>query len=280
MARASLPDLLNNPALRGIAEGMMNSGSVKVVTNYLCDNCNQQISGDRFTSTKDKDFDLCSVCMKTPAGEKLNQVHAFKKISALESLVECLSKGGTFDASFADGKVEQEAPVAHHALCDKCDQPIVGIRHKCMDCADYDECNVCQTAPNSVPHQEGHKFHAINDPSVRAIPANIMEAHNLQRQKEAEEVAKKAEEARKAEEAKKAEEARISRLTPVKSIPVKPVVKPSAPPKCDEREPSAFEKNLQTLESMGFTDRKKNIQVLVRQRNRLFEAIQELLSSN
>jgi len=63
-----------------------------------------------------------------------------------------------------------------------------------------------------------------------------------------------------------------------KPVEVKPVEapKPSAPVE-PEREPSAFEKNLQTLESMGFTDRKKCIQALVRNRNQLFETIQELL---
>ena len=39
----------------------------------------------------------------------------------------------------------------------------------------------------------------------------------------------------------------------------------------------ALNANLKTLESRGFIDRRRNIQVLVRQRNRLFEAIQELL---
>jgi hypothetical protein len=291
MAQAGLPDLLSNPALRSMAEGLMGTGAVKVVTNYICDNCDGQISGDRYNSTTNKDFDLCSACFRSPVGEKLNVEHQFKRVSALESLIHCLSNGGSFDASFAPGAATEDVPARHHAICDQCDQGIVGVRHKCLDCPDFDLCNVCNSG--KAVHEEGHVFYAMHDPNVRAVPKDVMEAHLQQKaqqaaaeeearkSREAEEAAKKAvEEARKAAEeaakrsAEATEAARVAMLTRVKRVPAAP--QPVAPP-LEEREPSAFEKNLQTLESMGFTDRKRNIQILVRNRGKLFESIQELL---
>merc|ERR1712137_398541 len=106
-----------------------------------------------------------------------------------------------------------------------------------------------------------------------AIPDDVRAAYN--ERKAAAQDAKKAEEAAKQAQAdakKAAEEA--SRL---KKKEVHVVPKPTAP-KPEPKPASAFEANLQTLESMGFTDRKRNIQVLVRNRNKLFESIQELLS--
>ena len=66
--------------------------------------------------------------------------------------------------------------------------------------------------------------------------------------------------------------------------PSAPPIDVVAPPKKEEEpkeEPkkprTAFESNLEHLEGMGFTDRKINIQVLVRNRNNLDDSIQELL---
>jgi len=293
--KVSLPELLNNPALRAMAEGLIgNSSLVKIVTPYVCDNCNGQISGDRYHSTTNDNFDLCSVCFQSPAGQRLNEEHKFNKVPALDALIHCLSNGGSFDAFFANGNPGQEEPVAHRAVCDVCDAGIVGLRFKCMDCADYDECNPCHAKSK---HTEGHVFYTIEDPSVRTIPEDVLRAHQAQKDAaakavEAERLAREAEaQAKSAAEA--AARAR-SRMEPVAPIAVKqpvpvpvpapePVVeqpKPVAPPleSKREREPSEFEKNLETLGAMGFSDRRRCLQALCRNRNNLFETIQDLLN--
>jgi len=287
MAKSSLPDLLNNPALRSMAEGMMQSNLVKVVQPFVCDACNANIAGDRFNSSTNPDFDLCKSCMESAKGQELEKEHKFKRITALEALIATLRNGGTFDAFFAPGTASEPEPAArHHAICDVCNQSIVGVRHRCLDCADYDECNVCHLRP--APHVDGHVFHAMPDPSVRAVPEEVALKHRAMR--ETEEASKRAA-AAQAEANKRAAEAEAEAIANKEreaalltklvapplpcnkvedAVPVEPVV-------VDEKEPSAFERNLQTLESMGFSDRKRNIQVLVRNRNKLFESIQELL---
>lgn len=58
----------------------------------------------------------------------------------------------------------QQAPlssVRHAATCDGCDTPIVGVRFKCVNCADYDLCSRCE-ARNAFDggsvHERTHAF--------------------------------------------------------------------------------------------------------------------------
>jgi hypothetical protein len=272
--KVGLPELLENPALRSMAEGLIsaNSGLVRIDTGRVCDACNSAIMGDRFASTTKSDFDLCSACMLSEAGQKLEPEHKFKKVAAFDALLDCLRQGGGVDAFFAGGEKEEAGPVAHHATCDVCSQTIVGSRFKSMAERDYDECAACR-AKSSKPADE---FFEMKDPAVRTIP----------------EEARAAFEARKQQQAEKSKEApRLVQPKPIVVEQPKPVAavvvveqpkvaeqpKPVAPPAEPERQPSAFEVNLQTLESMGFNDRRKNITILVRARNQLFDAIQQLL---
>lgn len=300
-AKASLPELLSNPALRSMAEGLIQSHMIKIVQPYRCDSCNCSIAGDRFHSSTDSNFDLCKACFDAPVGQALNKQHNFTRVSALDALVQILQNGGSFDSFFESGPATAEPVQRHHAFCDRCNSNIVGIRHKCLDCPDYDECNTCKLS-GGVPHVEGHVFHAMHDASVRVLPADVVLQHatmrNAEKQKRDEEArARAAAEAEaeavraraaavEAEAARVRAEAEAARAASVVSAPVKlvpaPVAVAAAPEaeevKGSEREPSAFERNLATLEAMGFSDRKKAIQVLVRNRNKLFESIQELLN--
>jgi outer membrane biosynthesis protein TonB len=217
--------------------------------------------GDRFVSTTKADFDLCSTCMLSEAGQKLEPEHKFKKVAAFDALLDCLRQGGGVDAFFAGGDKEEAAapaPAAHQATCDVCSQTIVGSRFKSLAEHDYDECAPCR-AKSSKPADE---FFELKDPAVRTIPDEARAAFAARKQ-----AAEKAKEAEK-EKAEKAKEApRLVQPKPIAVEQPKPVVveqpKPVAPPAEPERQPSSFEVNLQTLESMGFSDRKRNIATLV-----------------
>eukprot|EP01096_Ripella_sp_DP13-Kostka_P001636 TRINITY_DN119_c0_g1_i1.p2 TRINITY_DN119_c0_g1~~TRINITY_DN119_c0_g1_i1.p2 ORF type:complete len:419 (+),score=227.52 TRINITY_DN119_c0_g1_i1:108-1364(+) len=81
--------------------------------------------------------------------------------------------GETVDAAPASApaekKVEEtkeerkERPVVHGAICDNCQNRIVGIRYKCFTCPDYDLCSTCEETSASV-HNPAHVFAVIKKP--------------------------------------------------------------------------------------------------------------------
>ncbi|KAJ7109944.1 hypothetical protein C8R44DRAFT_883963 [Mycena epipterygia] len=56
-------------------------------------------------------------------------------------------------------------PVIHRGvICDACDNIVEGIRHKCLDCADYDLCTPCITSGSAERHNPFHEFLEIKEP--------------------------------------------------------------------------------------------------------------------
>ncbi|KAF8808145.1 hypothetical protein BYT27DRAFT_7338708 [Phlegmacium glaucopus] len=56
-------------------------------------------------------------------------------------------------------------PVIHRGItCDVCNKTIEGIRHKCLDCPDYDLCTPCMAAGVSEVHNPFHEFFEIREP--------------------------------------------------------------------------------------------------------------------
>jgi len=56
-----------------------------------------------------------------------------------------------------------ERPVVHAAICDNCQNRIVGIRYKCFTCPDFDLCSTCEESSASV-HNPSHVFAVIKKP--------------------------------------------------------------------------------------------------------------------
>jgi len=64
--------------------------------------------------------------------------------------------GGDAPAQSEDGKH------VHQALCNRCKRQIVGTRHKCKSCADFDLCDAC--FPMRIMwHDEEHDFHDYDE---------------------------------------------------------------------------------------------------------------------
>ncbi|KAJ1884303.1 hypothetical protein LPJ66_010675 [Kickxella alabastrina] len=49
----------------------------------------------------------------------------------------------------------QASAVHEGVFCDACDKPVVGVRYKCGNCADFDLCEACEA---TVAHEYGHLF--------------------------------------------------------------------------------------------------------------------------
>lgn len=122
-----------------------------------CNNCVYVLPEDKFVTCKTcDDFDLCLACHRAN-NHGHHPAHGFAP--ATEDV--CLSM--TDEATLAPGR-----QVRHNAICDGCDETIFGIRHKCLDCPDWDYCSTCVShAP--LKHAR-HRFTAIYSPIAEPQP--------------------------------------------------------------------------------------------------------------
>ncbi|KFY63157.1 hypothetical protein V497_02103 [Pseudogymnoascus sp. VKM F-4516 (FW-969)] len=110
-----------------------------------CNSCIQEYPENRFITCVDcEDFDLCIPCHdKVKHGH--NPKHTFAPAvegATLPPLTQALLNPGR--------------NVSHQAICDGCDKYIYGVRHKCLDCPDWDYCQTC--VPNAQFIHPRHRF--------------------------------------------------------------------------------------------------------------------------
>ncbi|KAL7270915.1 hypothetical protein RUND412_006358 [Rhizina undulata] len=131
------------------------------VNNRICNCCIANKPESSFvTCTVCEDYDLCFSCVaKSKHGH--HPAHEFvpvDKDASLEPLSKALTPGRN---------------VRHLAACNGCQEHIFGIRHKCLQCPDWDYCSKCvKSAPESHP---GHRFVPIYEPLIPASRANTAE---------------------------------------------------------------------------------------------------------
>jgi next-to-BRCA1 protein 1 len=109
----------------------------------VCDSCNQTVEGVRHKCMKCRDFDLCTSCIESPGVLALHGGgHRFFEIPTPQSRIH------------------------RGIVCDSCDKTIVGSRHKCLDCADFDMCTACRDAGRlaDMDHNPFHEFYEIEEP--------------------------------------------------------------------------------------------------------------------
>jgi hypothetical protein len=153
--------------------------STRVVHAAICDSCHERIVGIRHKCEQCADYDLCERCERTNVNGSIhNEQHSFRRIespndhSAHHHHRRC---GGRAPFWFAQHH-QQLNDVVHPATCDNCHERIVGIRHKCKQCADYDLCDGCMqksSANVGSIHTAEHIFERIDRPRwnhVRRAP--------------------------------------------------------------------------------------------------------------
>ncbi|KAF9245874.1 hypothetical protein BU15DRAFT_40794 [Melanogaster broomeanus] len=55
-------------------------------------------------------------------------------------------------------------PIHRGVICDSCNETITGVRHKCLDCPDYDLCTTCIESGATEKHDPFHEFFDIDTP--------------------------------------------------------------------------------------------------------------------
>jgi next-to-BRCA1 protein 1 len=128
-----------------------------------CNNCVDVLPEHQFvTCTTCDDFDLCVSC-HTANKHGHHPAHGFQ-----------LATEDTVLSKFAEAALAPGRFVRHNAICDGCDKTIFGIRHKCLDCPDWDYCSSC-VAQASLKHAR-HRFTPIYNPIAEPQPVFIRHA--------------------------------------------------------------------------------------------------------
>lgn len=124
----------------------------------MCDCCKNIIRGMRWKCTSCSNYDLCQVCKsKSPSIHRHSNNHAFQPIpyprTSNHTPRMCYQHIFEFpiiqDNIFYSRHISSSPNInlgpenLHSATCDYCESVIFGIRHKCINCPDFDLCNNC-----------------------------------------------------------------------------------------------------------------------------------------
>lgn len=104
--------------------------------------------------------------------EELQEAFRLSRGGVLRLFVEENEDDEDADYEEIDSDDESDDRV-HSAICDNCDERIVGIRYKCGNCADYDLCQSCEK--HDGVHDSTHLFIKIRAPlSPWASPVRVL----------------------------------------------------------------------------------------------------------
>ncbi|KAM4066147.1 Zinc finger, ZZ type [Hirsutella rhossiliensis] len=116
-----------------------------------CNCCVQELPEREFLHCRTcEDYDLCQVCFA-------NDAHGHHPKHGFVPAVPGAQMPDHVKAKMRPGRSQM-----HHAICDGCDKYITGVRHKCLDCPDWDYCSECVTNAHSV--HPNHRFAPIYEP--------------------------------------------------------------------------------------------------------------------
>lgn len=117
-----IPSPASSPAARTFLPPLMRT----------CNSCVQELPDKEFLHcTTCEDFDLCKACF---VGDK----HGHHPKHGFTPAVEGTPMPSEVLRRLVPGRDQR-----HHAICDGCDKFIFGVRHKCLDCPDWDYCSAC-----------------------------------------------------------------------------------------------------------------------------------------
>lgn len=127
-------------------------GELHTILDYMDHaNTTTELSEENFvTCTSCEDYDLCIPC-------HISMKHGHHPKHAFLPAIEDINLDRVAQALLAPGR-----NIGHHAICDGCDKTIFGVRHKCLDCPDWDYCSTC-IANSSFIHPR-HRFVPIYEP--------------------------------------------------------------------------------------------------------------------
>ena len=130
------------------------------IPTRTCNSCVIVLPEREFVTCSDcDDFDLCVAChIENKHGH--HPAHGFRP--ATDETVLPLH---------AEAMLSPGRNIRHNAICDGCDNAIYGVRHKCLNCPDWDFCSECVKSARHIHPR--HRFAAIYQPIPDQIPAQV-----------------------------------------------------------------------------------------------------------
>lgn len=124
-----------------------------------CNSCVQELPDKEFLHcTTCEDFDLCKTCF-------VEDKHGHHPKHGFAPAVEGTHLPSDISKRLAPGRNQR-----HHAICDGCDKFVFGVRHKCLDCPDWDYCADCVVNAGFI--HPNHRFVPIYEQFVDARTRN------------------------------------------------------------------------------------------------------------
>ncbi|UNI15814.1 hypothetical protein JDV02_002311 [Purpureocillium takamizusanense] len=116
-----------------------------------CNCCVRELPENQFVHcTTCEDYDLCQPCFA-------RDIHGHHPKHGFVPAVAGTQMPDHIKVKMAPGRNQM-----HHAICDGCDKYIIGVRHKCLDCPDWDYCANCISSAHFV--HAGHRFAPVYEP--------------------------------------------------------------------------------------------------------------------
>lgn len=110
--------------------------------------------------------------------DKLQNV--FQMITSLQEKMDGLEFPGPPDWNPSSNQEKQQPSlsipkVVHkNIICDKCDQLVIGVRYKCIDCDNFDLCQSCERSdPVILSHSPDHQMIKMPQPIMRPDNSSI-----------------------------------------------------------------------------------------------------------
>ncbi|KAJ4155596.1 hypothetical protein LMH87_000833 [Akanthomyces muscarius] len=116
-----------------------------------CNTCLHELPEAQFLHCqKCDDFDLCQPCFSANS-------HGHHPMHSFAPAVPGTVMPDHISIKMAPGRNRM-----HMAICDGCDENIAGVRHKCLDCPDWDYCSECVLNAHFI--HPNHRFAPLYEP--------------------------------------------------------------------------------------------------------------------
>ncbi|RUS14462.1 hypothetical protein BC937DRAFT_93782 [Endogone sp. FLAS-F59071] len=139
----------------------------------MCDCCFTIVRGMRWKCNECSDYDLCQACKSSDRHNHPSH-HGFRAIPYPRGHIHFAQAQAH---AYAQAQAQNRATntVYHAAQCDFCESMIKGIRHKCINCPDFDLCDSC-IALAATQHPD-HTFMQVPKPGLLEIKMQNSHVH-------------------------------------------------------------------------------------------------------